>query len=170
MPLRTLLGSEVLGCRSNPNRPRGKPMLCATTSAAAQRSDVGSVCPRRIGPVIGGSCQSAPDPDAVSKEAPWFYTEGVSGSGVRSSDNPFYLSVGRGCSRAMQGDLRGVPRGERPRRFFPRFLIGEKSGPAERPTRLARLHLANGERSRPPAEQKQACCFWCNTPVCLILP
>ena len=28
---------------------------------------------------------------------------------------------------------REVLRGERPKRFFPRFLIGEKSGPAERP-------------------------------------
>ena len=69
----------------------------------------------------------------------------ISGSGARSVDDSTYLSVGGGYSSAMQGDLRGVPRGERPRRFFGDFLIGEKvtlrskpNGPlAERvPTRL----------------------------------
>ena len=34
---------------------------------------------------------------------------------------------------------REVLRGERPKRFFPRFLIGEKSGPAERPRRGRRV-------------------------------
>ena len=54
---------------------------------------------------------------------------------------------------------RGVLRGESPKRFFPRFLIVEKSGPAERPTRLASLRQANDERQKQkhhPAEQTKA--------------
>ena len=123
----------------NPNRPRGKPILCATASAAAHCPSVESICPRRTGPATGGNFQAAPNPDAVTKEAPWYYTENISGSGAVSTDNSSYHSVGVGCSSAMQGDLRGVPRGERPRRFFPRFLIGEKSGPAERPCQAGKL-------------------------------
>ena len=125
-PLRTSLWSAALGCRSNPNRPRGKLILCTATFAAAHRSSVESTCPRRTGPAVGGGSQPAPNPDAFAKEALRSYTVSMSGSGARKEDNPPYLSVGGRCSSAMQGDLRGVPRGERPRRFFGDFLIGEK--------------------------------------------
>ena len=133
----------------NPNRPRGKPILCATASAAAHCPSVESICPRRTGPATGGNFQAAPNPDAVTKEAPWYYTEDISGSGAVSTDNSSYHSVDVGCSSAMQGDLRGVPRGERPRRFFPRFLIGEKSGPAERPCQAGKPESRAWRRSIP---------------------
>ncbi len=133
LPLRTPLGSVALGCWKNPKRPRGKLIPSAATSAAAHCPSVEGICPRSAGPAIGSDCQPTPNPDAVAKEALRFYTGSMSGSGARRTDNPPYLSVGGGCSSAMQGDLRGVPRGERLRRFFPRFLIVEKSGLAERP-------------------------------------
>ena len=44
---------------------------------------------------------------------------------------------------------RGVLRGERPKRFFPPFLIGEKWGPAERPHRGRRSALEKSEKDRP---------------------
>ena len=66
-PLRTSLGSEALWLWIIPNRPRGKPILCATTSAAAQLPNVESTCLRRIGPATGGDYQTAPKPDAVTK-------------------------------------------------------------------------------------------------------
>ena len=152
LPLRTPLGSEALWRWMNPNRPRGKPILCATASAAAHCPSVESICPRRTGPATGGNFQAAPNPDAVTKEAPWYYTEDISGSGAVSTDNSSYHSVGVGCSSAMQGDLRGVPRGERPRRFFPRFLIGEKSGPAERLYQAGKPESRAWRRSIPPTQ------------------
>ena len=107
LPLRTPLGSAALWLWKNPNRPRDKLILITATSAAAQRPNVDSTCPRRTGPVKGGGCQSAPDPDAFAKEAPRFYTGSISGSGARRADNPPHLSVGVGCSSAVHGDLSG---------------------------------------------------------------
>ena len=67
-------------------------------------------------------------------------------SSNRGEQNVYFL----GMALAFRPDLRttagpasyhrGVLRGERPKRFFPPFLIGEKWGPAERP-RLGRWSL-----------------------------
>ena len=48
-----------------------------------------------------------------------------------------------------------VLRGERPKRFFPRFLIGEKSGPAERP-RLGRWFLPEKSEEDNPSDPADA--------------
>ena len=52
-------------------------------------------------------------------------------------------------TQAQPGTPRGVLRGERPKRFFPPFLIGEKWGPAERPHRGRRSALEKSEKDRP---------------------
>ena len=44
---------------------------------------------------------------------------------------------------------RGVLRGESPKRFFPRFLIAEKSGPAERSHQAGKPAQGNSRRTRP---------------------
>ena len=59
--------------------------------------------------------------------------------------------------------------GGRPRlwRFFPRFLIAEKSGPAERIPRLASLRLGTYQDTWPIAQQQQierSCTPWRNSP------
>ena len=125
-PLRTSLGSIALWLWNTPNRPWGKLIPPATTFAAAPRSSVESLCLTSTGPAIGSDCQPAPNPDAVTKEAPRFYAEDVSGSGAGRIDNSSYLSVGGRCSSAMQGALSGVPRGATPRRLFRLFLAAQK--------------------------------------------
>ena len=52
-------------------------------------------------------------------------------------------------TQAQPRTPRGVLRGERPKRFFPPFLIGEKWGPAERPHRGRRSALEKSEKDRP---------------------
>ena len=134
-PLRTSLGSAALSCRSTPNRPRDKPILCAAISATAACSSVGSTCPRRTGPAVGGICPPAPNSDAVTK-----VLRRRCQRQRRKEDGQFPIPQRR-CG-ILQRHVRrpqGVPRGTTPRRFFPPFLIGEKWGPAERVPRLASL-------------------------------
>ena len=138
------MSQQPYGAGENQTGPGVSRYSYAATSAVAHCPSVESICPRRTGPATGGSCQLAPNPDAYAKEAPWFYIVSISGSGARREDNPPSLSVGWGCSRAMQGDPRGVPRGERPRRFFGDFLIVEKVTLRSKPRPCGRQYKGIG--------------------------
>ena len=92
----------------------------------------------------GGDLTAAGTPHTRGR--PWTGRGRLPGKGARSiawPDQPGDPPGARADCRLDAGTAsypRGVLRGERPKRFFPPFLIAEKWGPAERP-RLGRWVL-----------------------------
>ena len=139
-------GLEALWLWNNPNRPRGKPILFAAISAAAHCPSVEGLCLRSTGPATGDRWQPDPNADAVSKEAPWFYTVSISGSGARNIDNPSTsasgLDVPAPCKETW-GYLGGNALGD----SFVSFSSLRKRPQRSDPARLAGLHQGKENRS-----------------------
>ena len=126
-PLGTLLGSVALWPWIKPNRPRGKRYSVPRLPLTAPRSSVDSSCPRTIGPAIGGDYQPAPKPDVVTKEALRVLHGEHQRQRRKEDSQSFYLSVGGGCTSAVQGDLGGYPGGNALGDSLVTFPSGRKS-------------------------------------------
>ena len=105
----------------------------------------------------GGDLTAAGTPH--TRVRPWKERGRLTEKGARSIDLPDHPCDPTGARADHRTDAGPasypgeVLRGERPKRFFPRFLIVEKSGPAERP-RLGRWSAPEtSEKNRPSAKR-----------------
>ena len=107
----------------------------------------------------GGDLTAAGTPH--TRVRPWKERCCLTEKGARSIDLPDHPCdpTGARADRRTDAGPASYPgevlRGERPKRFFPRFLIGEKSGPAERP-RLGRWFLPEKSEEDNPSDPASA--------------
>ena len=153
-----LLGvGEGLAPPESPRAIQGNQRAGQATALTAAQQD-GAAKPPAAGTPLGQGRPGGENHPAIGPAAM------VAWCGGRTRRHSKGNGPNTSLTQAQPRTPRGVLRGERPKRFFPPFLIGEKWGPSGAspagsvPTGGAGFHQGNGGRPSFPKEKKKGCC------------
>ena len=145
-----LLGvGEGLAPPESPRAIQGNQRAGQATALTAAQQD-GAAKPPAAGTPLGQGRPGGENHPAIGPAAMVAWCGGTNRS--HSKGNGPNTSL----TQAQPRTPRGVLRGERPKRFFPPFLIGEKWGPAERPRRGRWFAPEKSEKDNPSGSLFQA--------------